>query len=304
MKFTLRQLAVFEAVARLGSVSAAAEEVALSQSAASLALQDLEATLGAALFHRHRKKLTLNENGRRLQPQAISILRQAREIELQSAGSNLAGAVRIAATSTIGNYLMPDISAAFLAEHPNAMMKLAIMSEPEVIEQVEAMNVDLGFIEGLTMRHTVAVEPWLADGLVPVAAPGHWACGKRLKPDDLAGERWILLPVGSFTRHLFVTRYAAQLRAGTIVCESNSIESMKRLVRAGGGISCLSRSSVADELAQGSLVELVVEGFPIEQRFSLIARRDIFQGGLQQSFARHAHALVQAHPASERPNMW
>ena len=293
MKFTLRQLAIFEAVARLGSVSAAAEEIALSQSAASLALQDLEATLGAALFHRHRKKLNLNENGRRLQPQAVSLLRQAREIEQESASGELAGAVRIAATSTIGNYLMPYISAAFLAEYPRAMVKLMIMSEPEVIEQVEAMNVDLGFIEGLTMRHTLTVESWFKDQLVLVADPGHWASGKELTPDDLMAERWILLPIGSFTRHTFVTRFAEQVRSGTIVCESNSIESMKRLVRAGGGVSCLSRSSVQDELEQGSLIELAVDGFPLEQRFSLIARRDIYQGGLLNGFARHTHAFTK-----------
>src|SRR5438067_13369729 len=101
MRISLRQVAVFDAVARTGSVSRGALEVALSQSAASMALKELEDALGVVLFHRHGRKLSLNENGRRLQPMARSLLTQAREIERISPGEDLSGVLRIAACDCI-----------------------------------------------------------------------------------------------------------------------------------------------------------------------------------------------------------
>ena len=80
MRISLRQLAVFEAVARHESVSRGADDVAISQSAASMAIKELEESLGITLFHRQGRKLTINENGRRLQPMARSLLARAREI--------------------------------------------------------------------------------------------------------------------------------------------------------------------------------------------------------------------------------
>src|SRR5437868_6251316 len=110
MRFSLKQIAVFDAVARLGSVSRAAEEVALSQSAASMALKELEDSLGAQLFHRHGRKLILNENGRRLQPKAHSLMRLAGEIGTPES-EDLDGTLRVAASTTVGNYVLPECSA-------------------------------------------------------------------------------------------------------------------------------------------------------------------------------------------------
>src|SRR5579871_3738181 len=113
MHFSLRQIKVFDAVARLGSLSRAAEEVALSQSAASMALKELEDNLGTKLFHRHGRRLLLNENGRRLRPKAHSLLLLAAEIT-QPHSDELEGMLRIAASSSVGNYVLPECSAAFL----------------------------------------------------------------------------------------------------------------------------------------------------------------------------------------------
>src|SRR5262245_58938540 len=140
MHFSLRQIEVFDAVARLGSVSRAAEEIALSQSAASMALKDLEDSLGSKLFHRHGRKLVLNENGRRLQPKARSLMLMAAEIRTPES-EDLEGELHIAASTTIGNYILPACSAAFLSRFPKVRLTVATTLFSDVISRVETMSV-------------------------------------------------------------------------------------------------------------------------------------------------------------------
>lgn len=288
MKFSLRQMEVFEAVARLGSVSAAAGEVALSQSAASLAVQDLERALNVPLFNRHRKQLTLNENGRRLLPQAKTLLAQAREIEQE--GEDLSGVLRIATTGIISGYALPVICGRFLAAHPDVQIKLTILPEPEIIEGVENMVHDLGFIEGITMRHMLTVEPWLEDEMVVIAAPNHWACGRRVRMTDLGRERWFLHPIGAPSRHVFTNAHSSALAPGAICFETSSTEAIKRAAAAGHGLGCLSRRAVDEELRNGRLVALDVARFRLRRQFSAIARRDVYQGRLMKRFLAETRA--------------
>ncbi|MGE0803540.1 MAG: LysR substrate-binding domain-containing protein [Lautropia sp.] len=292
MRVTLRQLAVFEAVARLGSVSAAAAEVSLSQSAASLALKGLEQSLGVALFQRQRKKLIVNMNGRRLQPYAKSMLTMVQEIETHGAtGPDPARLLRIGASGTIGNYLMSRIVARFLKRHPQIRVRLTIASEADVIDQVEQLVLDLGFVESLSMRPNLLVEPWLEDRLVIVASPKHWAASRRITIAQLEGERWCLQPLTSMGRHAFTQPYGELVRSGSIAFECDSIEAIKRSIQAGVGIGCLSRLAVGSELGCGSLVALRVRDFAIERRFNVILRRDVYRGGAATDFANEARQM-------------
>ena len=286
MKITLRQLAVFDAVARLASVSGAAREVHLSQSAASLALQELERNLGGELFHRHRRKLALNENGRRLQPLVRSVLTLGHEIE--GTEGSLSGVLRIAASPTIGNYVMPEICARFLAANPNVQLKLTVADEPAIIESTEDLAFDIGFIEGTSMRHMLMVEPWLTDELLVVASPSHWAAARPIAMSDLSNESWYLQPIGAATRHHFTQPYSALLGSHTIRFESNSIESIIRAVEAGSGVACLSRIAVADELRRRRLTSLCVKAFQITRTFKMIYRRDVYKGRAHAAFLEEA----------------
>ena len=120
MKFSLRQAEVFVAVARSGTVSAAAEQLSLSQSAASSALSDMERQFDCLLFDRVGKSLRLNSLGEQVLPRAVELLDRAREIEDLLAGRAGLGPLRIGATLTIGNYLGPLIVADLLRRHPEA----------------------------------------------------------------------------------------------------------------------------------------------------------------------------------------
>ena len=180
MRLTLRQLLIFTAIADAGSTTAAGARLALSQSATSGALNELENLLGAQLFDRVGKRLLLNDNGRSLLPQSRALLDSAQDIEAQfGLGSAAAGQeamatrLRIGASTTIGNYLLPQLVASYLRDWPAAGVDVQIGNTRDVAGSVARLEVDLGLIEGACREADVRVVPWREDDLVIVCAPTH-----------------------------------------------------------------------------------------------------------------------------------
>ena len=205
MRLSLRQLEVFVATARAGSTRGAADRVARSQSAASAALTELESALGAPLFDRVRRRLVLNDNGRTLLPKAASLLDQVAELQQMFAaesGSTVATPLRVAASLTIGEVLLPDIVARWKQAHASSPVHIAIANTSEVIRRVANFDVDLGFIEGPQTHPDLLLHPWLSDDMVLVAAPTHpLARKRRVDLAALRSARWALREPGSgFTR--------------------------------------------------------------------------------------------------------
>src|SRR5271166_5887323 len=177
-RVTLRQLQVFVAVARLGSTAAAAAVVSLSQSATSSAINELERVLSLRLFDRAGKRLVLNDNGRALRPRALAVLDGALGLEEAAHdGSGQIQALRIGASTTIGNYVLPAVLAQFLADRQRraASWRSSVMigNTAEVCRAVAAFELDIGLIEGPCPEPELAVTPWMQDQLVIVAAPDH-----------------------------------------------------------------------------------------------------------------------------------
>src|SRR5258706_3035082 len=150
MQLTLRQLQIFGAVARSGSTVAAAASVALSQSATSAALNELERALGVSLFDRVGRRLRLNENGRALLPSAHALLDGAKTVAEAFAPvrRGLQPDLRLAASTTIGNYVLPPLLARFRRERPAARVQLTIGNTLDVVTAVAGFEADLGLIEG------------------------------------------------------------------------------------------------------------------------------------------------------------
>ncbi|HBV92945.1 MAG TPA: LysR family transcriptional regulator, partial [Pantoea sp.] len=169
MHITLRQIEVFTEVLKSGSTTQASQLLALSQSAVSAALADLESQLGVQLFDRVGKRLVLNEHGRLLYPRAVGLLEQAGEIEQLFKEDN--GAIRIFASSTIGNYLLPGMMAAYRRDFPGLPLELSVGNSQDVIQAVSDFRVDVGLIEGPCHMTELVSEPWLEDELVVFAAP-------------------------------------------------------------------------------------------------------------------------------------
>ena len=278
LRITLRQMEIFGAVAQSGSTVAAAGVVGLSQSATSAALQQLEQALGAPLFERVGRGLRLNDAGRALRGQTLALLEQARAIE-QAFGARSADMpvrLRVAASTTIGSYVLPRVLAAFARSHPQVSVDVQIGNTRDVAQALQALEVDLGLIEGASHWPGLAVQPWRRDELVIVAAPGDpLAQAARVQPlgvAQLRRARWLLREQGSGTREMVEHALLPRLHQLPAAATLGSSEAIAHCVAQGLGISCLPRVLVQPLLDAGELVLLPSVLARIWRDFSLLQR--------------------------------
>jgi DNA-binding transcriptional LysR family regulator len=278
MRLTLRQLEIFQAVALRGSTTAAALSVPLSQSATSAAVNELERVLGIRLFDRAGKRLLLNDSGRALLPAALAVLDGAQNIE-DTFGSGERGTVdlKIFASTTIGNYVLPRVLARYRESHPNARLELRIGNTLDVVTAVSEFATDLGFIEGPSHAPDVTVVPWIEDELVIVAAPTHPLASSARRggasAKQLMEALWLLREPGSGTREAVeqaLSPYLPNIQSTMIL---GSSEAIKNAAAAGLGLSCLSLAAVQD-LVNAKRLTVLATGLPrLTRRFSLIHHR-------------------------------
>lgn len=296
MRISLRQLEVFDAVCRLGSVTAAAQAVNLSQSAASQALAELELALDGALFARIGRRLLLNERGEHLRAQAAELLERASTIEATLRGTTVvAPTLRIAASRTVGGYLLPERLAAYLQAQPDARIELAVMNTEAVVDEVASLRAVAGFVEGSVHRADVVAHRWSDDAMIVVAAPSHPLVAQRPTVKRFAASRWIMRERGSGTREMF--EHAAQLAGFVpdVALELGAPQAVVRAVAAGAGLGCMSRLVVGDALRRGDLVELPAPFLDLRRPLMVVLRRGAYVGaGLRALLDALAPGVVPA----------
>lgn len=285
MSLSLRQLIIFEATARLGRLTAAADEQALSQSAASQALKELEMTLGYRLFSRNSRELVITGMGRDILPRVRDILLNVESLKAPYS-SGVSGSFRVAASVTIASYLFPGLMAGFLEQFPEVEPDLQIANTRQVIARLEKGQAHIGLIEGPASHPQLQIIPWRSDELQVFCSHAHvLARGGRLDIEQMSQQRWILREQGSGTREVFDR--ALQRVGGSVstVMALNRQEAIKQSVKAGLGIGCLSRLAVAEELRRG---ELVVLQTPLElsRQLSVVVPPETGSSQLVQAFTR------------------
>ena len=265
---------MFLAVARFENVSRAAESLAMSQSAASGALKELEQQFEVLLFDRRGKRLQLSELGRQLRPQAEALLAQAGAFEQSLAGESVAGRLKIGATLTIGNYLAVEMIAAFRQRYPETDVALEVDNLQHIAEKVADFEIDLGMVEGELHHPDLEMHAWRQDELQVFAAPGHPLARKRAVSDEqLLAQQWIVREPGSGTRQTFDRAMQGILPELKLSMELQHTEAIKRAVEAGLGIGCLSKISLVEAFRRGSLVPLRVPGRDFSRAFYLVTHR-------------------------------
>lgn len=304
MRLTLRQLHIFVAVADTGSTTAGGLHVALSQSATSGALNELEGLLGARLFDRVGKRLLLNDTGRALLPQARALLDGAQGIENQfgigdSADQRpgIATHLRVGASTTIGNYLLPALMASHLRASPATGIDVTIGNTRDIATAVARLEVDMGLIEGPCHEPELRARPWLEDELVIVCAPSHSLVRDdgtaRIGLKALRQQRWLLREPGSGTREAVEHALLSHLHQWVHPMQLGSTEAIKQAAAEGLGLTCLSLCAVQDLLTLQRLV-LVNSTLPrLTRRFYLIHHRQKQFSGNLDRFVAHC---VSAQP--------
>ena len=277
MRYSLRQLEVFLATARYENVTRAARALAMSQSAASGSLRELEGQFDVLLFDRIGKRLQLSELGQQLRPQAEKLLERASAFEHALAGNDIVGRLQIGATLTIGNYIAVNMIADFRRQYPQADIVLRVANTEAIAERVAGFELDMGLIEGELNHPDLDSVHWRRDELVVFAEPGHpLAQSGTLSDADLKALPWIVREPGSGTRQAFDRAMHGILTDLHLAMELQHTEAIKRAVEAGLGVGCLSRICLEDAFKRGSLVPLAVPARDFHREWYLITHRDKF----------------------------
>lgn len=271
MQITLRQLEIFAAICQEGTITRAAGRIGLSQAAASQALAELENQLQRRLFDRSGRRLQENAAGSELFPHAIEVLDRVRDIE-RGAGKRYLK-IRLCASLTVGNYMLPSFIARFARRHPGARFQMEIGNTEHVVASVRRFESDAGWIEGLARDPHLRSFPWRQDRLVIIAAPRHALAGRRATAAALAEASWVLREKGSGTREVFEEAIAGKFMLLHIPVEVGGIGAVKRAVMAGVGLSCISRSTIELELKARQLAVVSAPWLDLRRQTTLLIHR-------------------------------
>jgi len=279
MKFSLRQLEVFTALCHFQNMTRAAENLSMSQSAASSALKELEQHFDVQLFDRIGKRLQINERGRLLRPPVEALLEQAQEVESLLAGKGASSFLKVGATLTIGNYLAVGIMAKMMQQNKDAEINLSVANTSEITAKVLNFELDIGLIEGEVQHPDLEVIEWCDDQLVVFCAPDHpLAQTGTLNEKQLKQTPWILREEGSGTRQAFDRAMHGLLPSLIVAHELQHTEAIKRAVEANLGIGCLSKVTLEDAFNRGSLVPLAVKGRDFSRKFYFVLHKKKYRG--------------------------
>ncbi|MDX7747372.1 LysR substrate-binding domain-containing protein [Aeromonas veronii] len=292
MKLTLQQLKVFATIARYGNLGLAANELCLSKGAVSQSLQELERQLSTPLFDRIHPRLQLNNEGRLLQPAAEELLTRMQDIEnLFSPDAEPSGQLRLGASQTIGNYLLPTLLASSKQEL-GLPPKVTINNTHLLCHALANFELDMALIEGENHHPDLLAEPWLQDEMLVVAPPAHPLANKKeLSLSRLGGETWVLREAQSGSREQFIQQIQPELPRWQPGLELNTLEAVMLAVEKGLGISFISRLAASDRLADGRLIAL-----PLSRRFprqlSLIWHKQKYHSTSLRHFIHFCRAQV------------
>ncbi|MGB5997063.1 LysR substrate-binding domain-containing protein [Marinomonas sp.] len=261
MKITLQQIRVFTAIARHGNLTSAADILCLSKGAVSQSLQQLESHLDTALFDRVHPRLKLNQQGKQLLPMADELIERAADIELKfGKNADNLGELRVGASQTIGNYLLPSLLAEQgVLQHQET--KVTITSSDTLCQMLLNFDLDLALIEGQPSRPELQTTPWIQDHMVIICATDHPLLHKApLTLNELNQEMWVLREPASGSRQQFERWIRPSLDDNQhSSLELSSIESVLLAVEKGLGISFMSNLAAKDKLETGKICILEID---------------------------------------------
>ena len=281
---TLKQLRVFSAVARAGSLSRAAAGLFLSKAAVSAALAEMERHLGSPLFDRTGGRLRLNGCGEEAVGLADDILARMDGFEARARGELWGGRLRIGASVTVGNALLPGILSRFLCDPRVPAPQLAIANTAVLAQALVRFDLDAALVEGTVHTPGVEIRPWRRDRMVAIAAPDDpLAAGPPADAAALGGRGWILREPDSGTREQFGRFLEPVLADWLLVLELPTNEAIVAAVAAGLGLGFLSELAVADALALRRVAEIPL-AFATERSLDVALPRGRWRSPLLDHF--------------------
>jgi DNA-binding transcriptional LysR family regulator len=286
----LRALEVFCKIVELRSFSRAAEAVLLTQPTVSGHIKALETELGLRLFDRAGKTVTPTRAGEILYGYArrILALREEAQQAINEHRGGLKGHLALGASTIPGAYILPSVVAAFKREHPEVTISLHISGSRDIVRGVIDGTCEVGMVGARFEERRVHYEPFAQDELVLAVQAAHpWASRSTVRLAELAGQPFIMRERGSGTRKVMeqtLIDHAVDPDSLRVVLEVTGNEAVRQALKAGAGISVISRRAIEDEIRHKMVAALRLQGVRLVRDFFLVTHKSRSRSPLAKAF--------------------
>ena len=291
-----RQLRAFTVLARTGSFTRTAQELHLTQSAISYAMKALEEEIGCRLLDRMGKTVVLTQAGEQLLARAEKILDEmtAARLELSHLGKWGSSRLRIGASTTACQYVLPAVLREFKESFPRCAISIEPGDTPEAIESLRAHRIDLAVNLEPRREESLEFRPLFTDELLFALSPIHpWAKAGRVPRDDIARQHYILYGKASYTFQMIEEYFREEKIVLHSLLDLGNMEAIKELVKLGLGISILAPWTAEKEIEAGSLVTLPLGRRKLKRRWGVLHWKNQRLNLAQETFIRLCEAVAE-----------
>lgn len=294
----LRSLQAFCAAVEEKTISGAARRMYLSQPSVSEKVAELEREARVKLLERSRQGVSPTAEGELVYKHGRKALDEITVLEqvLRDFRGKQEAMLRFAASSTLGEHLLPEWLRSFRRQRPETILELFVGNTKEVVDLVKEAKVAFGVIEGEESHPPLECLPLLDDELVVVVAPDHPWAKRRICVEDLSGEPFVSREEGSGTRKIVEHSLEKMGVSLNVKTEISSTSGIKEAVEAGLGFSIVSRAALRLELRTGTLA--VAEGFAIPRRFTLVRHPSASMTRIEESFHDFLMSIREESPVA------
>jgi DNA-binding transcriptional LysR family regulator len=269
---TLKELNFFYKLCENPQVTQVAQELNISQSAISLAIKSLENSLNEQLFDRIGKKLILNEKGKYFKEKTLLHYLALKDAQNIFQKNKLAGNIKIAASKTISNYIMPNIYYDFLTKYNDVKMDILTINSSKIIDKILKSELDIGLIEVDTQNSSLIKEKLCDDELIVVSSDENYS---KVAFIDAIKKRWILRETGSGTREIFINHIGEIAKELDIFMQLQDFEEIKTIVLNNPNtVTAISKVIVQKELEEKKLFQIKLKNIELKREFYLVYHKE------------------------------
>lgn len=279
---TLKELNFFYKLCENPQVTQVASELNISQSAISLAIKSLETSLNEQLFDRIGKKLILNEKGKYFKEKTLPSYLALMDASTIFQENKLAGNIKIAASKTISNYIMPNIYYDFLSKYKDVKLDILTINSSNIIDKILKSELDIGLIEVDTQNSSLIKEKLADDELIIVSSDEKHP---QIAFIDAIKKRWILREIGSGTREIFMNKIGEIAKELDIFIQLQDFEEIKTIVLNNKNtVTSLSKVIVQKELDEKKLFQIKLKNLELKREFYLVYHKEKSKNLLFETF--------------------
>lgn len=293
----IRHLRIFLAVCQYGNMTTAAKHLYISQPSISLAIAELEEHYGIQLFDRISQRLHITQAGEQFRQYAQHVIGLLDEMESNIKNWDNVGELRLGASITMGNHVLPNLVSSFQKKYPDLKIRVYIYNSERIEQMVLENKIDLGFVEHVSKQEFIHSHDFMKDHLTLICANDHpWAKKETITAQDLMEENFLLREKGSAGRDIFDSYLSLHGMNADPLWESMSSQAIIHAVEKGIGVSILPYLLVKDHLDQKKISSVRIDDVALTRKFSIIYHKNKFLFQAAREFIDQTYTYVTQFP--------